>query len=331
MFDKSSKYTSVAKTDTVEALVNDIILFVKLENYCYFIEATEQSLTSGLYEINTSGAKYKNETVTIFENLIDRLKEQLRGKGILLIYVESGKGPIFKFISHYNPELFTNDVFELILFQEYGIEPSDEERKQILKKSIKEEKIKDTLVYACYENNTNKIFECLKNTKTSQLNKKLEYTGTPLGLCAKNNNLAGFKAIAEAGADIGKISLADTPLSIAFTYSADIVKYIYTNFREQFDKEVDKMGFGIAIHSKDTKLLQLLFDYGCDIDCSGKPFPPLHNFADFNNIVGLRFLIEHGVNINTKNQYKQNALDRAKRSNNYEAIELLRAYIVVEE
>jgi hypothetical protein len=324
-------YTSEAKTDTVEALVNDIIRFINLDNYCYFIEATEQSFTSGLYEINTSGAKYKNETVTVFNKFTERIEELLHGKGILLICVGSGEGPTFKFISHYNRSLFTNDVFELILFQEYGVEPCDEERKQVLKKSIKEEKIKDTLLYACYENNTNKILECLKNTKQSQLNKKFEYTGTPLGLCAKNNNLVGFKAIAEAGAAIGKISLADTPLSIAFTHSASIVKYIYTNFREQFDKEVNKKGFGIAIHTKDTELLQLLFDCGCNINCSGKPFPPLHNFADYNNSVGLKFLLEHGADINTKNQYKQTALDRSKRSNKQEAIELLRLYGAAEE
>lgn len=56
MFEKSSKYISVVKTNTVEALINDIIQFINLENYCYIIEATEQSFTSGLYEINMSGA-----------------------------------------------------------------------------------------------------------------------------------------------------------------------------------------------------------------------------------------------------------------------------------
>lgn len=310
--------------DSFEVLLNDIVKTIQLNDYCYFIEATEQSFTSGLYEINGSCAKYKNETVNIFKMFVERIKNQLKGLGILLIRVENGIKPIYKIISHYNKELFTHDTFDLILFQEFGIEPYDEERKQVLKQSIKKESIKYTLVYACYENNTNKILECLKNVKKSQLDKKMEYVGTPLGLCARNNNVIGFRAISEAGADIRKISLVDTPLAIAFTYSPEIVKYIYENNKEIFINEVAKKGFNLGIHTKDTELLQLLLDSGCDINCSLEAFPPLHNFADVNNIDGLKFLIEHGADINTKNKYKQTPLDRARERNNQEAIDFLR-------
>jgi FOG: Ankyrin repeat len=91
------------------------------------------------------------------------------------------------------------------------------------------------------------------------------------------------------------------------------------------------LGFGIALHTKDKELLQMLLDCGGDINCSGKPFPPLHNFADFNNTVGLQFLIEHGADINTKNQYKQTPLDRAKASNNQETVDFLRLHGAIEE
>ncbi|MBK1813025.1 ankyrin repeat domain-containing protein [Clostridium sp. YIM B02505] len=124
------------------------------------------------------------------------------------------------------------------------------------------------------------------------------------------------------------MSIAYTPLEIAFRYSADIVRYIYTEFRQQFDKEVSKKGFGIATETEteDIELLQLLFNYGCDINCLGNPFPPLHSFADFNNTVGIKFLLDKGVDVNTKNQYKQTAIDRARRRNNQEAIDLLETY-----
>jgi hypothetical protein len=330
IFIKPKTYTQETRIDTVETLVNDIIKSIDFKSYCYFIEATEQSFTSGLYEIAKCGSEYKNETVSIFDTFAERIEALLRGKGILLIRAERGNSPTFKFISQYNPELFTHDVFDLILFQEYGIEPCDEERKNVLKQSLKAEKVKDTLVYACYENNTNNILECLKNAKQLQLDKKLEYKGTPLGLCAKNNNVIAFKAVTEAGATISKVSLADTPLAIAFNYSPDIVKYIYTNFREQFNKEVLKKGFGIAVNTMDAEILELLLNCGCDINCSDKPFPPLHNFADFNNIVGLKFLVEHGANINTKNQHKQTPLDRAKARDSQEAIDFLRLHGAVE-
>ncbi|WP_371363672.1 hypothetical protein SRRS_45480 [Sporomusa rhizae] len=323
--------SNIELIDTQEPLAREIIQFISLKNYCYLIECTEHSLTSGLYEISAYGAKYSNDTVIIFEQFCDRIKALFKRNGILLICLESGKKPTFKFISHYNPELFTIDVFELILFKEYNIEPCDEERKQVLQQSIKAEKIKDTLVYACYENNTDKIMECLRQAKQSQLNKKLKYVGTPLGICAKNNNIVAFKAIVESGATLGKVSLVDTPLAIAFTYSPDIVKYIYTNFRDQFGKEVLIKGFSLALHTKDVGLLQLLFDYGCDINCEGKPFPPLHNFADFNNVVGLKFLLDNGANVNVKNQYKQTPIDRAKARNNQEAINILRSYYALEK
>lgn len=322
--------TGEATIDTIENLVNDIVKFININKYCYLIEATEQSFSSGLYEIDSNGAKYSNETLTVFDTFSQRIEELLNGKGILLIWVDFECRPMLKFISHYNKELFTPDVFELIIFQELGIEPSDDERKQVLIKSLKAESIKNTLVYACYENKTDKILDILKKARKADLDKKLEYVGTPLGLCARNNNIIAFKAIAEAGAKISKVSLVDTPLAIAFTYSTDIVKFIYSSYREQFDKEVLRKGFGIALHTKDFELLQLLLNCGCNVNCHGKPFPPLHNFADFNNIVGLKFLIENGADINVKNQYKQTPIDRAKARNNQESVEFLKLHGAIE-
>jgi|GEM_PF-1255683 len=318
--------TGEEKIDSVDNLVNDIVRYINIDKFCYLIEATENSFTSGLYEFDSNGAKYSNKTVTVFKTFSQRIQELLHGKGILLIWVDFKAKPMLKFISHYNKELFTTDVFELIIFQELGIEPSDYERKQVLNTSLEAETIKNTLVYACYENKTDKILDILKKARKADLDKRLEYVGTPLGLCARNNNITAFKSIADAGAKISKVSLADTPLAIAFTYSSDIVKFIYSSFRAQFDKEVLRKGFGIAVHTKDIELLQLLLECGCDVNCHGKPFPPLHNYADFNNIIGLKFLIENGADINTKNQYKQTPIDRAKARNNQEAIEFLKLH-----
>jgi hypothetical protein len=309
-----------------EVLLNDIAKITSLKNYCYIFENTLNSFTSGVYKITNGGVEYSNETVLIFNEFGERIRDILQREVILVVFNLQGNKPKFKFIIHYNKELFSNDLFELIIFQEYNLEPCNEQRRCILKESIKAEKIKDTLVYACYENNTDKIMKSLKNPKQSQLDRRLNCVGTQLGICAKNNNVIAFKAIAEAGAKINKVSIAYTPLEIAFSYSTDIVRYIYTEFRQQFDKEVTKKGFGIATETKDIELLQLLFDYGCDMNCLGNPFPPLHNFADFNNTVGIKFLLDKGADVNTKNGYKQTAIDRARRRNNQEAIDLLETY-----
>lgn len=178
-------------------------------------------------------------------------------------------------------------------------------------------------MYACYLNDTEQIMSCLSNGNKAQLNKVLQYYGTPLGICAQNDNLAAFQAIAGQGADLNKASLGERPLKIAFRYSPDIVRYIYENHREQFDKEVKSEGFLLACHTTDVGLLQLLKDCGCDMECKGKPFPPLHSFADYNNVVGIQFLADQGVNLHVLNNQKQTALDRAKSGRKQKAVQLL--------
>lgn len=296
-----------------------------INEYFLIIIRTNYSTSPILYEITESEAKHCNQ---LDRELFDKYLGDLDSLecGLHIFKYLNGTLADKKLIIHYNVELFNDDVCELTLFQEYGINPYGETRKQVLQKSLKAEKIKQTLVYACFINDNDKIFKCLEKTSKAQLNKKLQYHGTPLGFCAKNNNLAAFKAIAEQGADINKISLAETPLQIAFTYSYDIVLYIYENYREQFDKEVKKHGFTIACQSTDVRLFELLKNEGCNMECAGARFPPLHNFADYNNLAGIRYFAEQGANFNVLNNYKQTALDRAKRRNNTEAVELLEQY-----
>ena len=248
---------------------------------------------------------------------------ELEETGVHIFRYEKGELAEEKYISHYNVELFDGDACELILFQEYGLNPVEDERKEVLKASVKAEKIKDTLVYACYLNDTDKILSCLNKISKAQLNKRLNYYGTPLGICAQNNNVEAFKAITEAGADLNKVSLAFRPLKIAFESSPEIVFYIYENYREQFDKEVKAEGFGLTARTTDLRIFNLLKDYGCDMECAGASFPPLHNFVDYGNVVGIKFFAEHGANFKTLNVHKQTALDRARRKADEELIKML--------
>ena len=48
------------------------------------------------------------------------------------------------------------------------------------------------MVYACYINDTDLILERVEKAGNAELNKKFQYVGTPLGLCAENNNLTAF-------------------------------------------------------------------------------------------------------------------------------------------
>jgi ankyrin repeat protein len=310
--------------DDFKQLVNDIFNKINRTNYIYLIQLTDHSSTSGLYDVTNGYASYSNDTVEIFKLFSKNLRDILQVKGVLLIYPNEYNKPETKFIQFYNPELFTNDLFELLIFQEFDFQPKDEERQMVLKQSILKEKIKDSLVYSCYENNTARILEILKDVKKSQLDKKLEYTGTPLGLCVINKNIDCFKAIAESGADVSKKSLAYTPLQLAFKYSYEIVKYIYSNFRDVFEKEAQKQGFYIAADSMDINALNLMKDFGADLNKFDPYFPHLHNFADRNNIIGIEFCLNNGIDINMKDKQGRSALDKAILRNHKEAIDYLR-------
>lgn len=294
---------------------------------CFLCIVTSSSSMSPLFygtrenEIFYCDELLRDEVHTKYQNEFSALMQQ---PGIHVFQYINSKFTDKQYIPFYNVELFHNDACELVLYQQYGLYPAGEERKAELKKSLKKEKIKDTLVYACYENDTDKIISCLSKANTAALNKQLEYTGTPLGLTAKYGNAKAFFAIAEKGADISKKSLGLTPLEHAFQSNAkDIVFYIYENYREQFDKEIKKQGFVIAYKTTDIELLNLLLEQNCDINCAGRQFPPLHSFVDADNLVGIRFLADNGVDLQTKNKEGMTALERAVSYGKKQSKELL--------
>ena len=246
-------------------------------------------------------------------------------EGINLFRFSGGQCVDKQNIPHFNPALLFKGVETLTIYQQYGLEPQAESDKKQLQDGLKAEKIKDTLVYACYENDNEKIMRILADDKLpkAQLNKVLHLCGTPLSLCAKNDNLQAFKALIEKGADIGrKFSGRETALWTAIIYSYDIVHYIFENHRAQFDKEVT--GFIYACYTKDVRVLQLLRDLGFDMCCEGQKYPPLHTFVDYGNLVGIRFLLDQGVDIHIKNQFGQTALERAEKENKTEIAALLK-------
>ncbi|MEK4425327.1 ankyrin repeat domain-containing protein [Solibacillus sp. FSL K6-1523] len=266
-------------------------------------------ITSGYFSIAENEASYDGDmTIALFKKYVNEIQGLMKGQGILCIKADGSTLVDHCIVKDTNPELFDFDVFELLNYQNYGLEPMEEERKQVLQQSLRAEKIKQTFVFACYMNDTDRIRELVIHAKKSNLNKVLKYRGTPLQLCTMHNNVEAFQLLAEQGADVGKRALGQTPLEMAFTYSTDIVKYIYSAFPAIYDKEVTKKGFSIALHSHEEALLEDISKWGIDLDQEGKPFPPLQNFADTNNVVGIQFLLDRGAIIECRNQYKQTAL-----------------------
>lgn len=311
--------------DLVDAIINEPILSER--TYTYFISGTQNSFTSGYFTIAENEASYDGDiTIELFDKYSNEIEVLMKGQGILCIKVDAGTLVECCIVKDMNPELFDLDVYELLNYQRYGLEPMKENRKEVLQQSLKAEKIKYTLVFACYMNDIERIRELVTGAKKSALDKVLKYGGTPLQFCSRHNNVEAFRLLAEKGANVGKRVLAQTPLEIAFTYSSDIVNYIRLEHPDIYEKEVKKKGFGIALHCQDEALLEDILNWTSDVNQERKPFPPLHSFADYNNVVGIRFLLERGADIECRNQYKQTALHRAVRAGNTATVEILLTY-----
>lgn len=288
-----------------------------------------QSCSQGLYRVNGSEIVSNNEVLVAhpdYDELCWGGFEYFEN-GIHLFRFSDGECVDKCHVPYFVPETIFSGAVELAIYQKYGLEPVDELQKKWLADAMKAEKIKNSLVWACYIKDREKVQAFLENPKltAAQLNKVLKLEGTPLIICAKHDDLEAFRAIVEKGADLSKkIACEGTPLMTAFRFSYDIVKYIFDNHREQFDKEVKD--FSCAGVSRDVRTFELLKSLGLDLCCEGQKYPLLHSCAEGKNMVGLKFLLDNGVDIELKNGFGQTVLERAQHLGNTDVVEFLRNY-----
>ncbi len=233
-----------------------------------------------------------SETNDFVKIILDTVEE-----GFYIIRFNNKKCTDFKYYAHYNLEVdsYNHAISFLMIYLEYNIFPGNEDAKKELENSLIKEKLKETLVYACYENNMDKIKKYLESAERRDFGKCF-YSQTPLMFCAENDNLEAFKMLIDTGANIKQVFNQSCALEVAIAYSKDITMYIYENFYEYFKKKVTKEGFSLAVHCHDTSIFKLFKDCGVSLEGKNKKTPNLHKFAIYNNVEGVRFLIENGVN-----------------------------------
>ncbi len=288
-----------------------------------------QSCTLGLYWINDKNITSGNETIVAHPDHLELIWGGFEAfdNGIYLFRFKDSSCTDKRHIKIFNTERLLKGSHFLAIYQEFGLLPTEKLYKQQLEESLRAESIKNTLVWACYTGDDEMIRLHLSNPRLpkSQLNKYMKLAGTPLTLCAKNDDIDSFKELVKKGADLDKkVAGEDSPLLTAFKYSYEIVMYIYENHREQFKKEVKD--FSCLNVRSDIRLYQLLKDAGCDFLCEGRAYPLLHIYARNNNVYGVKFLLENGIDIGLKNRFDETALDVAEQEGSKEAAELLRSY-----
>ncbi|MCR5121489.1 MAG: hypothetical protein K6B74_03615 [Ruminococcus sp.] len=237
----------------------------------------------------------------------------------------------------YNSGLYERYTDDVIFIREYGLKPARTEKMEDIEKMMKKaERTRKSLLYACKYKNTELIKQLAPTSKPTQLNKTEAYTNTAIGFCARNDDLEGFKAMAEAGADMTKKVGGKDALSDAYSCSPAIMIYVHDNYPDIFKARFPK-GFGAAIAAKwtDRAALDRLYEIGMNCSeehLSGDFEPLLFKMIDNNNPVGVQFLYDKGfdlANIRRAERYGgRNAIEEADRCGiKNEAYDLLKTLI----
>ena len=165
----------------------------------------------------------------------------------------------------YDAQIYEGCLNAFILRHEFGLEPMKQEDKaEFAEQLAKAEAFMQTLVYACYANDTPAIIARAENASKAALNEKFEYFGTPLSFCAEHDNLEGFRVLAEAGADLTKSIVSGTvsPLKEAVRHSPRILRYVLERFPDVFEQTFHNWQGGI-FWCDDFELIDLMFSrYG---------------------------------------------------------------------
>lgn len=232
---------------------------------------------------------------SIHDRYMKQFSEQGKQPGIHLWRFEYGTPVIQRFYpeSEYNSVLYDGYSSYVMFWIEYGLTPPGEEGRAKLEAVMDDaERIRKSLVYACYIGDTEQIIARAKKASPAQLNKAIPYMNTPLGFCAQHGDLEGFRAVMAAGADLGKSVASMSPLGWAMHCSPDIALYIRKNYRAQFDAELKKQGVRLFSQTNDPRLFAVADESGLDLA------PLAFDFAKSGNAAGINYLLKKGTDLN---------------------------------
>lgn len=199
-----------------------------------------------------------------------------------------------------NPELFADDALMLIGHQLYAMPPLPPGDESTLQKAIKAEKIKTTVLYACYQNDMQRLEALLPQAKPTDLNKKFKLLGSPLHLACMHGNTDMLQRLVDAGADLEASNfLRYTPLLYALSLrderSAQALIELGANVNHIGAQSSNALGIAINAGCS-TQMLEILLQKGCDINHLAQDKRDLLAIAAAKGLLPvMRFLLAHGI------------------------------------
>lgn len=318
----AEKGSAVMDKNRIVQLAGDILNDIGRGEFIFLLN-TLHGVSAQLYKIENGG--YSSCSVRLFngvnskQSLYDKYESVFtymmkNDRALHVLKTADGSIADYKRFGEKDyASLIYGDCQEYALLKdEYGLEPNNADEKEKMENEMKKvERLKKTLVYSCYMGDTQAIIERAKTTAKAQLDKKLDIYGTPLIFCAMNNDLEGFKAVAEAGADITKTVTRGTlsPLSTAIKYSPDIVLYVHEKYPDIFDAHFKNWSGGV-VYTTDMRIYELMYSLYGKTGMQELMFSLVEN----KNAAGLEFALKYGVDFleYRHSYYKCNALEFAK-------------------
>lgn len=280
------------------------------------------SSTSWVY-YNNRGVwteKYIKET-RIQEDAIRKLI-QVKQSYVYYLEVDANKHQ-WTFTKDINPEI-DSDAITLIAFQQFGIEPDDDYNKEKLTKAEKQESIKKTLAYSCYQNDMETFEQMLPKVKPAALEKKIKLIGSPLHSAVINSNIPMAERLIQAGADIESANyMRFTPLLDAIDLGHEEIARrlieLGADVHKRGAKNHTALSLAVCRKAISRSFLELLVHKGCDVNDTIADKINLLVLAANSNPVGVRFLLDHGADQTNVSE----AIRTACLHNNIEIVDLL--------
>ncbi|MDR2918042.1 MAG: ankyrin repeat domain-containing protein [Tannerella sp.] len=258
------------------------------------------------------------------ENETEAIRKLIQVKQSYVYFLEINANDYrWTFTKDINPEI-DSDAIELIAFQEFGVEPEDDYEKEKLAKAEKQESIKKTLAYACYQDDMETLEQMLPGAKPTAIEKKIKLIGSPLHSAVINNNILMIEQLVQAGADIESTDfMRFSPLlhaiDLGHEEAARRLIDLGADIHKRGAKNHTALSLAITCSMLSRSFLDLLLQKGCNVNDMIADKISLLVLAAGCNPKGVQFLLDNDIDHSSVPE----AIETACTHNNIEVMELL--------